>query len=385
MKILHMILIVLCIFLHGCLEGGQVTSSDNQGGGGGGSGPTNITGVSSVVISDASGSPISLDASNLVENVNPSSLTIEFSEDVTERTVTAEGNITITCNLPNGSDFPQPEITVEASEVTSNTYVISMTDAYKYQLLVCTLAFSTAIEKSDGDSLLSEVGEYTFKVGCALSDDFNADTVSGSDACWKTDYETNSFASWADAVLANFMELDTVDSLLSFNLLSSVNTFFSLYKEITIPDNDTWAIEIYFEDAPDFTKKEEVIVLVLGDLSLEGTDSQTYGLLRAETNTCGAVSLNLGQQGFHAASCDEGGPFYIRLSKVDGEFYWQYKTASMPHFGAMPFADGTWQDFDLASGTQYLGLAGSSAEDGSLCYADIGYVKVLGAESDTQF
>lgn len=117
------------------------------------------------------------------EGVDPTSLNIAFREPVD----ICEGCLALTCDeLPYGVD--QPTITVEQTDEEGKEYTITTADAYKYQLKVCTLTISEEVLGASTSSnaalpaskaaILREEVSFTFRCGCAVNEDFNADSHS---------------------------------------------------------------------------------------------------------------------------------------------------------------------------------------------------------------
>ena len=379
----------------GC--GGGIESSTGGVPTSGGDGTvTNVTGITSVTTPNASGVLTTLDSGNPATDIDPSSISIQFSSSVRDASVIAEGGVTVSCDIPVGNVvLAQPEIDVTAA-TAEKTFTVTMTDAYKYQLLKCILTLTTAIQDPNWAQYLKEAVEYTFTNGCAISDDFNVDSIIDN-SCWQHNAEVGSFNSLISAVSTGFFGVDAVNSVFDVNLATSESTTYTVYKEVTIPDNDSFTIEIRYESAPNFigTSGEAAGGILSNVLDFLGVqEGALYGVFRARVNICstnGQVA-SVGEPGIESTvygdDCTGDGPFYIRLLKVDGTFYHQYRTPSDNAFITLPTVDpgeDPWPDVDFGGNTVYLNIAGISPAGVSTASAQIDYIKVSGMESTTQY
>lgn len=115
-----------------------------------------------------------------------------FSEAMNAASVTTAGNITLTCHSNMGD--VTPAITVAQAPTfdgtSDQTYLLTVTDAYSYQLLGCTLALTANVKTSAGTAI--GAASYAFTAGCALMDDFRSNTQ----GCWTVPPAAIAGATW---------------------------------------------------------------------------------------------------------------------------------------------------------------------------------------------
>ena len=171
------------------------------------------------LLTDAAGTTIVMIGSEDVfptsEDIFPTSFTIAFDQAMDETSVTTEGNITLTCDMPSGLE--QPVITVERADDEGKEYLITVTDAYKYQLNYCVLKVTDDITNAEGTALAQDT--YFFPNACAISDDFNA----VSESCWTvnaTEFGTieTEWQSWPGILdTGQVLEFDEANSALVYD------------------------------------------------------------------------------------------------------------------------------------------------------------------------
>ncbi len=178
-----------------------------------------------------------------------SSFDVTFSEAMNDASVTTVGNITLTCESDRGTQTP----TIAIALNSGSRYTITVTDAYLYQLLPCTLAFTTNITDSDGVALAS-AATYQFTNGCATDDHYDADTSS----CWTVvSSGGQTYSNWTD-LKANVYTFDTLNSVLTYN--PSVAETDLISKTVTFNDGG-FEMEIHFSAILGFTLTNDYLVL----------------------------------------------------------------------------------------------------------------------------
>ena len=270
------------------------------------------------------------------EGVDPTSLRIAFREPVDM----CEGCIALTCDdLPYG--VAQPTITVEQTDEEGKEYTITTADAYKYQLKVCTLTISEEVLGSSTSSnaaasaakaaILREDVSFTFKCGCAVNDDFNAD----SHSCYTVDTQEQMGYSF-DTTWWNW-EWILDEEVIAFNKDAGV----MIYDDTLYEDN------VYYDVANNYRK------LAFGktvEISEEGFDITIH--FRSASGFSGTEDA-----ADYAAVSIYGTPAYlsygIGATNVDDM---QYCTAmwfdlSVPEHPAI-YAEGT----ECGSGEHYIRL-----------------------------
>lgn len=205
--------------------------------------------------------------------VDPAVFTLTFSEAMDSVTVTTAGNITLAC----GSLTPS----IAVAESSSTEYTVTVTDAYKYQLLDCTLSITTNVLSASG-AAIAQGTAYTFTNTCAVSDDFNAD----SSGCWSV-YNTvglipgfAGFSSWTDL-------LNTVSGALTFNASGSSLDYDSsnqsalnvvtVYKDVTVGSSG-FEIIVHLSSLSGFsTDSDQLLISVVNNAAPVGVTTGISG------------------------------------------------------------------------------------------------------------
>lgn len=161
----------------------------------------------SVTIADADGSATISD---------PSSLTLTFDQDMEVASLTTPGNVALACGALTPS--------ISVSSTSARVFSVAVADAYKYQLLGCTLTLTTnvrasagiAAAKASGGTALAAPVTVPFTIGgCAVSDDFNSDTQS----CWTVSTAggwLDDWTTWSALIADGILTFDTASSDLDY-------------------------------------------------------------------------------------------------------------------------------------------------------------------------
>ena len=343
------------------------------------------------------------DLSTTTEGINPTSFDLTFSTEMDETSLTTEGGVTFECELPSGSSLAQPTVTVAASESAENAFTVTITDAdgntpYRYQLLDCVLTVTTNVTNSSGTEL-SEATVYNFTNGCALADDFNAD----SQSCWGV-YDTTSimqgvggYSDWT-GLLANtgVFAFDTAGSALDY---SSVNTSENItmgqtYKETEV-DSSGFEIVAHFSSASGFADSPDSLNVGLHvDEGIPGAPGQdagrfiTLGLGSDGSVICIATYGESGAQTSAAAfaDCSSFNNMYIKVTVSNSAMTVAYAGDDQVYteFAAGDFVLGSgWpQDQDFTD-TQYMSITATDQNNDNV--AAFGYVMTTGISSTSQY
>lgn len=290
--------------------------------------------TTSVVLRDATDGEV--ESSGTVVN-DPSSLTIIFEEAMDPDAATAEGNIALTCGGLSAAIAVSLAADDADNGITGDKYTIAVADAYKYQLMECTLYVSSALVGGDGLT-------YTFATPCAVSDDFNAD----SQSCWTPEGggfdDISTWNAWPD-ILANSLAFDTDDSILDYddlrNELAADRTFL-FTKDVTVSE-DGFVMTMHFKSVSGITGNNDWVRAFVGmpalissvfDLYFIGVDaSPVTGQGCSVISTAGHTIT-----GQSWSSCT-GGEAYVRL------------TYAADSVSAETSSDGTnWRDMGTALG-----------------------------------
>lgn len=169
------------------------TSSDSSSG-------TSSAAPKVSVVKDAKNSTM---ASSGTTGIFPTTLNVTFSKALDDSSATTSGNMTLTCTDGNGTSL-SPTISVAASTSTANTYVVTVTDPWRFALMNCILTVTTGVKNSNGTALAS-AATYSFTNACAINDDF----MTNSQDCWSTDHDFLSTANWATLIADGILSFDT--------------------------------------------------------------------------------------------------------------------------------------------------------------------------------
>lgn len=188
------------------------------------------------------------------EDVAFNSLSLKFADAVDLALLQAPGAVAITCNgLP--ASVAQPTFTIRASDndaadgIVGNEFTVDVADAYKYQLLSCTLTVGANVAAASNAKDAAAGQSVAFTNACAISSDFNLGDQ--ETACWylNTAYlgATSPWVKWYDD---NLGAVGAVGSAVNFDLESGLldwcpgcNEFFgvapfAMGKSVDIGDAD---------------------------------------------------------------------------------------------------------------------------------------------------
>lgn len=328
------------------------------------------------------------DLSTTTTGIVPTSFDIEFSDAMEDESVTTDGNITLTCG-----DLT-PTISVAASESADNTYTVTVTDAWRYALMECTLTITTGVTSLDGGAL-AESEPYTFANTCAVSDDFNAQSISDEEtSCWDILFG----GSWAD--MSGVMDLDTANSVLSADFSSTEGITNPTFVKTVSVESD-FVLEIYFKSISGFVNPAgggaEMPSMALFTISSHSSnlfwDSYWVGIYAAGgTQTCIIAAWDKLEGGgqtvsVYTATCDQQNTgYYIRLEKPGDTFTRQYKEEGGEYADLeLHPLSSPWPsvvDLDLSGENRRLGLAfySPSANGGELAEVESVYVDGVSME-----
>jgi hypothetical protein len=369
---------IILVFISGCGE-----SSSTAGSG---------VSITSAVDADEN------DLSTTTEGINPTSFDITFSEAMNEASLTTDGGITFTCELPDGSSIAQPTVAIAVSEADDNTYMVTITDVdgntpYRYQLLNCTLTVTTNVTTAEGTAL-SEAVEYSFSNGCAVAEDFNAD----SQSCWTDvaswDAEAAAWPTW-DALL------NTSTGLLSFETASSTLLFSTegrladdgavIYKEATA-NEEGFSVTVKYVDLLNHGSAVETDNLIVGLIQEDpstmedpGKDGTWVGAMLIEDGgslTCGIMFQGGGSRAMAFQECGGDDTFYVRMRFAGSVFHAEYSTDGSAFSTMNDMTEGTFpSDF---SGYNYMLLIMETSDDPDTIF-NVDFIVVEGISSTSQY
>jgi len=279
--------------------------------------------------------------------VYPTSFAIYFSETMDDTSVTTEGNITMSC-VYGENDVLTPTISVVSasasssidiyatSPVTVSPHTVTVTDAWKYALMTCTLTMTTNITNSSGTALAA-AAPFVFTNACAVNDDFNVD----SQTCWPNVYDQSDWTTW-ETLLANALTFDTANSTLDV-LNTTENYTIGVYKEAGVASSG-FSIITHF-GANTILGDNGYYYAQLNDTTDQTGEYLTVGLHNDGTATNCLVMYDNGTgQGDIRAThdCSSLAAPYVKLSATEDKWEMQYSE------------DGTnWSDYtDAEMGTE---------------------------------
>lgn len=283
------------------------------------------------LVTDEAGKPLLQSGST---GAFPSSYTIFFTDTPGD----TNDLINIACDLPSGSTLAQPthDTTLNNSSIT-----LSIEDAYKYQLLDCTLMLDASLPSGSGATLGSDVA-YSFTNACAVSDDFNAEST----ACWEVmtggaPVENPTWSTWPD-LLANALTFDTANSTLKYS--NGTNSDFAIYKTAHFsPSGFSLTLNVTPVATPE--RASDLLVVSAGTFDTEFV-TFTIGMIhetgqlkcRVEyIRNFGGVAENAN----YATPCPLGEELYsIQLDVSSASALAQYSSDGVT-YAALPASEGT--------------------------------------------
>jgi hypothetical protein len=351
-------------------------------GGTGGSGGGGETVPEADSITDASDK--SLDGAT---DVDPTQITLAFNEEMNTDSL---NNITITCGILT------PTFTIAATS-TVGTYTITITDAWRYALLECTLTIPTSVtSKATG---LANPVTYTFTNKCAVSDDFNSQSISDEEtSCWVIQttggYTLTTWAEMSAAVFTQNSSNSTLDSDFTDNSPNSAN----IYKEVTISD-EGFEVVMHFKSISNYLEGEGgtyILTNIVDTSNLDATDFYyfSFGITGGGNGKqyCTAMAANIDFSfiSMYAEECNEGSTgYYLKLSasgdtilkqyKVEGGEYQDIATNNMG--SSWPDWDG---DFKFTGADRTINITNAAAV-GSTANSQLDYIETTGFSVTDQY
>lgn len=264
--------------------------------GGGGSG-----GAAPVInsITDGAGNAVAVSGTT---GVFPTQFTVTFDQAMDDASVTTAGNITAVCGGLTAN------LTVTAGG-TAGVYLVVPENAWKAALLECTVTFSPNI-KSVGGTPLASAATYTFTNACAVSDDFNAQSISDeAGSCW-TISPDSTYTTWV--AMSGILSFDTAESTLDAVFLDDPNNVIMLTKAATLDSEFTAEINITsFQNMTD----GDMALIAFGDGVGPGFNNIILGKQNDNGSTrCIAMVFSGGESGGYIADCAEDIGYVIRFT-----------------------------------------------------------------------
>ncbi|MBT3182108.1 MAG: hypothetical protein HN337_06350 [Deltaproteobacteria bacterium] len=286
------------------------------------------------------------------------------------------------------------EIAYDA-EISGSRFILTATDAYRYQLMNCTLTIASGVTNPDGDSLAGDAA-YSFTNGCAVNDDFNVD----SQSCWYVapDTDNSPWATW-DELLANVLTFDTSSGAISFSDASTSSDLDIVLEKTVNVDSTGFSLELFINNATgvddaSISNADDGAGLSMGSYE-DGSDGylEVYldydsGELRRECQIQ-YENENTGLESEYTLPCPEGSEYYLLFSvgasgvlaqsSTDGVNYTDLQLTS----GSNPFPD--YQEIiDSFGDSSFVGFGFDSANGGDM-RVSIGSIVTTGMTSDDQY
>ena len=284
--------------------------------------------------------------------INPTELTITFADDVDmDSSTVTEDNITLECVIPDGNDLSQPTYEIAGS---GNEYTLSIpVNAWKYALLDCTVTFSpdissTSISTGKATGLPEELS-YTFTNGCALSDDFNADSKS----CWNN-VDMSDIASvlvttvWSDIDSlfgsGGFFSLDVSYGIIDVSSATAATAFSvgAISKDILL-DSNVFSIVTHFSNVAgcsDYSNGCNSYVVLTNDINdtynaspLPGTTKPTHIAVGIQGIYCVVQYMTTGVNSLAIKDCSTlNDDVYVRADIESGVVSFSYSEDGVTYF-----------------------------------------------------
>lgn len=293
-----------------------ITLGANCGGGG-------SSDLSLIIITDGS----STEVTNNSTGVNPTFFNLIFSADVNE-TICSANDVKVSCVYGENPALT-PEFTVAVSEGNSKACLVTLTDAWRYALMTCTMTYNSVANTAiSPKSVINE--SVSFTNGCALNDDYNADSKSCYEIGAGASFNGVPLNSWNDILGNNILAFDPANSTLNYSI-SAGWLILSIAKAVTSIDAD-FELMIHIKDALGF-----------GSNLAEGV---RFGLSGTNNFNAPYIVVGVGQSGADEISCfvgyDGGGGFkstsvdcsaqkndlYVRLIATSASLSFQYWNGS---------------------------------------------------------
>ncbi len=329
-----------------------------------------------IVIRDTKGDAIEETGTT---GVYPSTINVTFTEAMDDDSVTTDDNITLSCQ--SGSDTPlTPSISVAAAGAT-NTYTISVTDAYKYAKMACDLTLTNGVTDLGGTAISETT--YEFTNACALNDHFNADTQT----CWGNIFTNSTWDTWSE-LTSNLVTFNADQSSMDLSYASTSNVV--VFKTVSV--DTTYTITAYFDDVENLGNGDFVGVMLNGNTNISSLGKYVkLGVYKENNDLKCAVFYSSGtgeQSAIH--SCSIYSDYYIKINGAASTFGMQYSGdgASWSDFSASDKTSGTFpssaSDFLNGLTSTYLSIIYTHSS-GSTTTAELDSVYVTGMSTTGQY
>lgn len=344
----------------------------------------------------ASGTPalvtvIDANNNNLITTTTgifPTAFVASFDHEMSLTSAQVAGAITLTCGT-----LPTAGLSV-AQGGSNNDLVITITDPWKYALMNCTLTFTTAITSLGGQPMAANAS-YVFTNACAVSDDFNAQTVQDGGGCWNV-YANSPFETVLWSSLAAWLNIDTSTSSLNANF-TGADTQVSLQK-VAGTGSGAFEIEIKIENPSGITHSPagwpSVFAAILGDnatlrsivneivIGIAASGGQMYCAITAFTLPNTPVSS-------YGTLCDDPTEtYYIKYSTLSGTPTFKYKMEGDADYTVLDLSPGSGP-WPTGAAWEFAGTGNSSLEIFFNAYGgemgNIGHIKTQGITVTDQY
>lgn len=306
------------------------------------------------------------------EGIYPTEYTVTFSEELADIDA-AESAISLDCG-----DL-EPVISTDCSDTICS---VSVAEAWRYALLECDLVVGTGTG-------LSEAKTYAHTNGCAVNDDFNAD----SQGCWTVNYGpmAGTWDNWDD-ILANVLTFNTSSGTLDFDSTGqATESRVVLVKSVT--GSSSVSIIFHFASVSGWgydggAEDHDEINLLLGTSSLQ--KSIILKVIGDESGQNCEIKYQNSSEGIETGAttdCSAGGDHYIKLEGDSAAISAQHSTDGI-HYSDMEndeeYDDPMPEGIDLTD-MRVLFIGVSTDTVGADPVAEIDEIITTGITSDTQY
>jgi hypothetical protein len=238
---------VISLLLSASWLGCGGTLGYNEGGGGGGGGASGLTLDS---VTDGSGAEVT-DGST---GVNPTFFDLVFSADVDD-TICLADDVTVSCVFEENTALT-PTFTVAVSGTNSKACLVTVTDAWKYALMTCTVTYNSTVSAAISPKATIDES-ISFTNGCALNDDYNADSRSCYEIAADSNIDGTTVSTWGEIIDSNILAFDPANSTLNYSNTGSLPLSVVIGKAISSVDSD-FELMIHVKDASGFSGNDGV-------------------------------------------------------------------------------------------------------------------------------
>jgi len=326
---------------------------------------------------DGRGAPISTSGTT---DVDFNSITILFTQEPASR---GEGSLVLECAE---DDLEETDYVVSSS---GSSFVLTNTDAYRYQLMNCTLVVTTQLADADGQTL-AENATYSFTNGCAVDDEFNED----SRDCWEVASD-GYWSSWAAL-------LDSSSGILSFPTGGGLaydsdgqpageSNSGIIGKQIVV-DSNGFVLTTHFDAISASSEYDVFLAGLTSELSsaIQSTDLFVVGLGASQSiyRGCSVSVLIDGVESMATENCSSASEYYVRLTVTESQISAEYSTDGISYEAIdddqVNWPPASWSFEDLSHMVLFFETNEYSAPSPDM-QATLKSVTASGVTSETQY